>query len=132
MAATMQSPLRRSELRSEIIESEIKGIATRTQQREHSPFILWDISDRGVRLWMPERVKTGEILRLTIARPFVVMLTCEVRWCKSSAQEGGFQIGLRVLDNLQRLEALHRALVRGEAAREAAEGSSEPNVLDCR
>lgn len=120
MTAMVNSPLRRSELRSEILQSEVKGLATRTQQREHNPFILWDISDRGLRLWMPERMKTGEILRLTIAKPFVVMLTCEVRWCKAAnAEQPGFQIGVKVLDNLQRLEALHRALVLGETAKVA-------------
>jgi hypothetical protein len=62
-------------------------------------------------LWVPERVKAGEILRLTIAKPFVVMLNCEVRWCKSLGDEPGFQLGVRVLDNLSRLEALHKAMV---------------------
>lgn len=114
---TGNSPMRRSELRSEIAGSEIKGLATRNQGREQGPFILWDISDRGLRLWMPEHSKSGEILRLTIAKPFVIMLNCEVRWCKTLDTESGFQVGVRVLDNLQRLEALHRALIAEQLIR---------------
>jgi hypothetical protein len=105
-----QSPLRRSEPRTTVVLSEVKGIATRANGREHGPFIVWDISDNGLRLWVPERMPAGEVVQLTIAKPMVVMLSGEVRWCSACEDEPGFQLGVRVLDNLQRLEALHKAV----------------------
>jgi hypothetical protein len=59
---------------------------------------------------MPERVAAGEVIKLTIAKPFVVLVNADVRWCLPAEDGNGFQVGMRVLDNLGRLEALHRAL----------------------
>lgn len=112
MAGVPVNPLRRSDPRSEVVIVEIHGIAARHASREQGPFILWDISDTGLRLWMPTHVRTGEVLRLTIAKPFVVQISADVRWCKPLAAGEGFHVGVRALDNLQRLEALHRALAR--------------------
>ncbi len=109
------SPLRRSDLRTEIASIELRGIATRSADSVHGPFMIWDISDRGLRIWTPERIQRGEVIKLTVAKPFIVVLNCDVRWCKAVADGGiGFQIGLRVLDNLQRLESLHKAVARIE------------------
>ena len=102
--------LRRAEPRSEVVTREVRGIASRNQGREQGPFILWDISDTGLRLWMPQKIRTGEVLKLTIAKPFVVLVMADVRWCKPVAEGTGFAVGVRVLDNLARLEALHQAL----------------------
>lgn len=110
MSKEQLGPLRRSDVRTVVALSEIRGIATRSSAKEHGPFIIWDISDKGMRLWVPERMRSGEVVKLTIAKPFVLMLTCEVRWCKALADEPGFQLGVRVLDNLPRLEALHKAV----------------------
>ena len=109
--AVAHSPLRRADLRTEVSGFEIRGIATQTEDGTHGPFVLWDISDHGLRIWVPDRVTRGANLTLTIAKPFLVVLTCEVRWCRA-ASEGGFQIGINVLDNLTRLEALHEAVSR--------------------
>lgn len=108
--ATAKSPLRRSEPRTEATHIEVHGIATRNQGRDQGPFVVWDISDHGLQLWLPDHVTTGEIIRLTIAKPFVVMLSVEVRWCKATSDGSGFHVGVRALDNLARLEALHRQL----------------------
>ena len=104
------SPLRRADIRTTIALAEVKGIATSNNGQDHGPFIVWDISDKGLRLWVPDRIKAGELVKLTIAKPFVVLLNCEIRWCKACQDDEGFQIGARVLDNHQRLEALHKAL----------------------
>lgn len=109
--ATSKSPLRRAEPRTEATHVEIHGIATRHQGREQGPFVVWDISDNGLQLWLPDHVDAGEVIRLTIAKPFLVMVSVEVRWCKSSSDGSGFHVGVRALDNLGRLEMLHRQLV---------------------
>ena len=100
---------RRTDPRSEIAISEIKGIATRLQDLEQGPFIIWDISDNGLRLWSAVKMKRADIVRLTIAKPFVLILNAEVRWIKEEENESGFLIGLKVLDNLHRLSALHKS-----------------------
>jgi hypothetical protein len=100
---------RRTDPRSEIAISEIKGIATRLHDLEQGPFIIWDISDNGLRLWSAVKMKRADIVRLTIAKPFVLILNAEVRWIKEEENETGFLIGLKVLDNLQRLSALHKS-----------------------
>lgn len=105
------SPLRRADLRTEVAGFEIRGIATRGGDGTHGPFMVWDISDHGIGVWMAAGAKRGDVLKLTIAKPFLVVLTCDVRWCRA-ASEGGFQIGLNVIDNLSRLEALHRAVTK--------------------
>lgn len=110
------NPLRRSDLRTEIASIELRGITARSDESAQGPFLVRDISDRGLCIWLPERLQRGDVIKLTIAKPFVVVLSCDVRWCKTAANDGpGFQIGLRVLDNLQRLEALHRAVTRLES-----------------
>ena len=109
------NPLRRADLRTEIIAVELRGVATRSEDSAHGPFMIWDISDRGLCVWMPSPIDRGEVLTLTIAKPIAVVLSCDVRWCKPVTDGGvGFQLGLRVLSNLPRLEALHRAVVRLE------------------
>lgn len=113
--AVYPSPLRRSDLRTEIASIELRGIAQRSADSAHGPFMIWDISDRGLRIWVPERIQRGEVIKLTIAKPFVVVISCDVRWCRPVADGGvGYQIGLRALDNLVRLESLHRAVARLE------------------
>ncbi len=114
MSAGSKPPFRRADPRSETLFAEIHGIAAKSSGREQSPFILWDLSVKGLRLWLPEKPRSGDILKLTIAKPFVLMLHAEVRWCKEvEADENGqkgFQVGLRGLDNFARLEALNREL----------------------
>jgi hypothetical protein len=100
---------RRTDPRSEVVTIEIRGIATRLQDLEQGPFIIWDISDNGLRLWSPVKMKRSDIVRLTIAKPFVLILNTEVRWITEQENESGFLIGLKVLDNLQRLSALHKS-----------------------
>ena len=131
MATSDSQQFRRADPRSEVAENEIRGIASRGQGREQGPFILLDISDNGLRLWMPQHVATSEAIKLTIAKPFVVLLNTEVRWCAKIPDGDGFQVGLRVLDNLNRLEALHRAL-NDELSRLAGSPATSPATLPLR
>lgn len=101
-------PLRRGDPRVEAAHAEIHGIATRNQGRDQGPFVVWDISSTGLRLWVPDHMGSGEHVRLTIAKPFIVMLSVDVVWCKAANDGSGYYIGVRVLDNFSRLEALSR------------------------
>jgi hypothetical protein len=110
-ADSKDSEMRRTDPRSEIVTNEIRGIATRLHDLEQGPFIIWDISDNGLRLWSAVKMKKADLIRLTIAKPFVLILNAEVRWIKDEENGAGYLIGLKVLDNLHRLSALHRSAI---------------------
>ena len=76
-----------------------------------------------MRLWVTNKLKAGERIKVTIARPAVISLDCEVRWCRTSGEHPGYHVGVKVLDNLGRLESLHR-MIFDEASE--VEGRIEP------
>jgi hypothetical protein len=112
--------MRRQDVRSDAQLNGIKGLLTHTDRRDasgaqaHEPFIVFNISDTGLGLWVTSKCERGERVTVTIAKPLVLVLSCEVRWCREATSEdgqiSGYQVGLKVLDHLQRLEALHRNL----------------------
>lgn len=116
-ASVIQHPLRRSEPRSEVVGHEVRGIARAHQSNQQAPFILWDISDRGLRLWLPAHLGQGTVLTLTFTKPIVTTVTVETRWCHQSDGGDGFHVGVRTLDQAGRLEALHHALIERELAK---------------
>lgn len=107
--------LRRSDIRSHVTPIEIKGLVCDESNKRREPTIIWNISDQGFCFWVTDRFKPGDIVQLTVAKPWVLQMTCEVRWCKSYEEKSGekrpgYLIGVQVLDNLNRLGALHRLL----------------------
>jgi len=101
---------RRQDIRSQVTPLEIKGLLTNVDTQGHTPLIIWDISDQGMRLWVTNKLKAGERIKVTIARPTVITLNCEVRWCRTSGDQPGFHVGVKVLDHISRLESLHRLI----------------------
>ena len=114
MSVARPYALRRMDPRTEALHLEVHGIVTRPGGNGQGPFVVWDLSDNGLRLWLASHASAGDILKLTIAKPFVVMLSVEVRWCKAAADGSGFYVGVRALDNLPRLEALVRSVGVGD------------------
>lgn len=110
-------PLRRSDTRSEVAALTIRGLV-QCPGMPNTPCMLWDISDNGLRLWSPDKLPPGSRITVTVAKPFVLTMTAEVRWCRSLQNTDGFYAGVRVLDHSNRLEALHRALAE-EVAKES-------------
>jgi len=114
--ATVPS-LRRADPRSEVSGQEVHGIVSYSQGHEQAPFILWDISDQGLRLWTPVRLKPSDVVRLTVVKPNVLILSADVRWCRAvGGGDEGFYVGLHVLDNQRRLEALHKSMLEAKTA----------------
>lgn len=103
--------LRRADPRSEVSADDVRGILNRSRTGEQSSFLLWDISDRGLRMWSPVDLSTDEVLRLTIAKPAVTVFTARVCWCRRVSDHDGYQVGLQALEGHNRLEALHQMLV---------------------
>ena len=106
------TPRRRTDPRSELLGREVRGIATHDEGRQHDPFILWDISDQGLRIWTADPLRTGEVVALNFARPVAAKALADVRWCMAADDGKGYQIGLKVIEHQAEIEALHQALVR--------------------
>jgi len=117
---TCNRPLRRADPRTEAPCAQIHGILAAGPGIAQRPFVLWDLSDQGLRLWVPEQLRRGSAIKATIAKPFVLMVEGEVRWCRAAADLGGFFIGLQVLSNFARLESLH-AQVHASSPQAAAQ-----------
>src|SRR5690606_38071886 len=48
---------RRTDIRSQVTPLEIKGLLTNANTQGHTPLIIWDISDQGMRLWVTNKLK---------------------------------------------------------------------------
>jgi hypothetical protein len=115
-------PLRRADPRSETPYAQVHGILTAGQGLPQTPFALWDISDHGLRLWVPEPLRRGLAIKATVAKPFVLLIEGEVRWCRAATDLGGYFVGLQVLANFARLESLHAQVLASSPPAVAADG----------
>ena len=97
---------RRENYRAPVVPTEIKGLLTQGDQKDHHPFLIWDVSEAGLGLWVATKLKPGDECRVTIAQPFLLVMDCEVRWCKRRHDAPGYHIGLKVLENFKRLRGL--------------------------
>jgi hypothetical protein len=72
--------------------------------------LIWNISDDGLCLWVASEFPAGAHVEVTITKPWVMALRCEVRWCQSVPDRAGFLVGLMALDNLERLREIHASV----------------------
>ena len=102
---TAKFQFRRQDVRSKIAEHTIKGIAAK--QDKHFPFLIWDISDKGLGIWSTEELQNQDRITLQIASPMALSVECEVRWCKKLEDPAGYHIGVQVVGEPAKLETLH-------------------------
>ena len=121
-------PFRRIDPRSEVPDAQVRGILVEAHGKAQSPFAVWDISDQGLRLWVPTPLQRGNTVKATIAKPFVFLIEGEVRWCREAVEQGGYFVGVQVLTNFARLESLHAEMVakQTEADAEAQGRQDDP------
>ena len=119
-----QAMERRENFRASVVPTEIKGLLTTLDQKDHQPFLIWDVSEHGLGLWVGTKINQGEEIRVTIAHPFLLVLDCEVRWCKNRTDAPGFHVGLKVLENYKRLRGLIDYVAR--SIEEAEQNESVP------
>lgn len=103
-------PLRGDYKRSDLDRNAVTGLIIRRSQTSHEPLNLVNLSDKGLCISSKIAPKKGERITLTLSKPWTLMLACEVRWHRKDPSGDGHLIGLQVLDNLRRLEALHNIL----------------------
>ncbi len=79
----------RIEARVPVLPVEIKGILTFHDgaYERQSPFFVWDVSAKGLGIISSDRLHEGEVLKLTFAKPRVLVAACRVVWCELQANE---------------------------------------------
>jgi len=85
----------------------IKGLITRGTANEQSPFLVWDVSEQGLGIWSSSQLQMGETIKVTIGQPYLLILTCKVRWADDKPTSSGFRCGLEVVDNARQLASLY-------------------------
>ena len=105
-----QRQARRSSIRAEVAGHEIKGIISLPEGNERVPFILWDISDDGLGLWVANEIAMGSMVSLLLSKPTPAKIQAEVVWCRPSKGKPGFDCGLRVNENSDKLTEISKAI----------------------
>jgi hypothetical protein len=98
---------------------------TRSLDRAHAPFIVWDISETGLGIWLPLQLTTGEEVTLSLAKPKPVTVKGRIAWCEMRPGKLGFHAGVLIEEGQNRLLAVHRHLLDVEGVT-----SSETQTTD--
>jgi len=107
-----QRQARRASIRAEVAGHEIKGLLLLPGTQLRVPFILWDISDEGLGLWVASEVATGNHVNLILSKPTSCNVKGEVVWCRPSQGKPGFDCGMRVNDEKELLASLYKAITK--------------------
>jgi len=102
---------RRTNIRAEVQEHEVRGLFSRSGSKSHAPFVVWDISEDGMGLMIPEKVRTGDELTMTLARPKKMTIAAVVVWCRKRDDGEGYHCGVHVPQHNSRLIALRNAIL---------------------
>lgn len=102
---------RRRAVRTEVAHHQVKGILTRGYNRAHAPFIIWDLSEEGIGIWLPLELQMDEAVTLSIGKPKPVTVKGRVAWCQMRPGRLGFHAGVLVEEGQNRLLSMHRHLL---------------------
>lgn len=105
---------RRRGVRSEIGTHRVKGVLTRATDRAHAPFLIWDISEEGVGIWLPLELKNGETITLNLGKPKPITVTGRVMWCQMRPGKLGYHAGVMVEEGKNRLISVYRHILEVE------------------
>lgn len=87
-----QWALIRAEARVAVLPIEVKGsLHWPKLKAQASPFLVWDLSTRGISLLIGDKLTAGETVRLTFGTQPSYIFDCCVIWCEEQGSEGGFQ-----------------------------------------
>lgn len=102
---------RRRAVRTEVAQHQVKGILTRGSNRTHAPFIVWDLSEEGIGIWLPLELSAGESVTMSVGKPKPVTIKGRVVWCEMRPGKLGFHSGILVEEGQNRLISMHRHLL---------------------
>lgn len=104
---------RRSHLRALVVPVEIKIIVSRPTGEDRYPGLLWDVSEKGLGLWIPEKIRTGIRIQIVMVNPLKVNIQGEVVWCRKEENMQGFRCGVDLsapFDKLDDLTSIVKAM----------------------
>src|SRR5688500_16598720 len=105
---------KRLEERSLVTPTMIGGSTVALADGRTEPLVIWNVSDRGLCIWVKKQYKNGALITLALGIPVEQKVECEVRWIRPLPDERGFLLGLEATDG-EVLREVHR-LVAGKAA----------------
>lgn len=111
MDQVFKPKVNRIEPRAVILPKEIKGIVTFAGddgQREQHPFIIYDVSKKGIGIWTSAIIPVSKEVTVTVSYPYVLQLKAEVRWSMQS-DDNGYRCGLLITVNQDKLERLYES-----------------------
>jgi len=94
-------------VRSPVTPTEIKGTLG-----DAGLVLVWNVSDRGLCVWVTDKLKKGEVLRLKLTKPIAIEVECEVRWCREIPDRSGYLIGLETTDDHEAFAEIHRSVTQ--------------------
>lgn len=108
MSQAFKSQHNRMEPRAVILPKEIRGqisYAGEDGNTIQQPFIIFDVSKKGVGIWAFEAIPTGVNAQISISYPYILNFIGETRWCTQSGEEG-FRCGILATTQQAKLESL--------------------------
>ena len=105
----------RSEIeeRIQVLNQRIQGLVTRKGDVHQQPFLVWDVSESGIGVWTAEKLTPAEAVTLTVGKPYLLVVSCEVNWCESNPESGGFRSGLKVVNTDTKVYgSLYKAFIK--------------------
>ena len=94
----------RAEKRIQVVPTEVRGIITHGTDQQ--PFLIWDLSKKGIGIWVSDKIKESEPVVLTIGQPYLIIVKCKVKWSEALGDNKGYRIGLKCVDTEKTFETL--------------------------
>lgn len=93
----------RQNFRKQVVPEEIRGLITDHSRKTHYPFLIWDVSEDGIGLWVSSILESGDDITLTIGQPYLMVLRCKVKWCEQQNSVPGYRCGLEIADDNKKI-----------------------------
>jgi hypothetical protein len=96
----------RGEARAQVLPVEIKGLLTHADLGLQLPFLVWDVSESGMGIWLNQSLRVGSNVMVALSQPYLFVVECRAVWCQQN-EPGRYRIGLAVVENTKGFRALY-------------------------
>ncbi len=94
--ALAESKTRRRSTRVSVVPEELLGIIVRKPSMDSVPFLMWDISNGGVGIWVAADLEEGEEVVITLGKPYLLSIEGTVKWSTKTERQDCFRVGISV------------------------------------
>lgn len=92
---------RRSGVRAEVAGYGIRGLLADSNGVQ-TPFILWDLAEGGIRVWVPNEIELQLEVKIIIAKPVTLSLSGQIAWCSPTSLKevlgNGYDCGIQITE----------------------------------